>query len=78
LSEDREAKLADCEARARARGLGAIHWPDPWPTNDVLIARAMIFAGQRGALRRFALTAMRMAFREGVDLGEARAGARGG
>jgi 2-hydroxychromene-2-carboxylate isomerase len=73
LTEDRKAKLADCEARARARGLGAIHWPDPWPTNDVLIARAMIFAGQRGALRRFALTAMRMAFCEGLDLGRAEA-----
>ena len=73
VTEDREVKLADCEARARARGLGAIHWPDPWPTNDVLIARAMIFADQRGALRRFALTAMQMAFREGLDLGEAEA-----
>jgi hypothetical protein len=33
LTADREVKLADCEARARAQGLGAIHWPDPWPTN---------------------------------------------
>ena len=70
LTEEREAKLADCEARARAQGLGAIHWPDPWPTNDVLVARAMIFASQRGALKRFALTAMRMAFGEGLDLAE--------
>jgi 2-hydroxychromene-2-carboxylate isomerase len=71
LTDDREVKLADCEARARVRGLGAIRWPDPWPTNDLLIARAMIVADQRGALRRFALTAMRMAFREGLDLGDA-------
>ena len=73
MTEEREVKLADCEARARARGLGAIEWPDPWPTNDVLVARAMIFAGQRGALRRFALTAMRMAFGQGLDLGAAEA-----
>ena len=73
MTEEREVKLADCEARARARGLGAIEWPDRWPTNDVLIARAMIFAGQRGALRRFALTAMRMAFGQGLDLGAAEA-----
>ena len=51
-------------------GLGAIHWPDPWPTNDLQIARAMIFADQRGALRSFALTAMRMAFGEGLVFGE--------
>jgi 2-hydroxychromene-2-carboxylate isomerase len=30
----------------------------------------MIFADQRGRLRSFALTAMRMAFGEGLDLGE--------
>jgi 2-hydroxychromene-2-carboxylate isomerase len=70
LTADRVAKIADCEARARARGFGAIHWPDPWPTNDLLIARAMILADQQGALRSFALTAMRMAFGEGLDLGE--------
>jgi 2-hydroxychromene-2-carboxylate isomerase len=69
LTEERAAKLADCEARARSHGLGAICWPDPWPTNDLLIARAMIVAQRRGALRRFALTALRMAFREGLDLG---------
>jgi len=71
LTEDRATKLADCQARARAYGLGPIHWPDPWPTNDVLIARAMIVADQRGALTPFALTAMRMAFGEGLDLGQA-------
>jgi len=70
LTEDRATKLADCQARARAYGLGPIHWPDPWPTNDVLIARAMIVADQRGALTPFALTAMRMAFGEGLDLGQ--------
>jgi len=71
LTGDRGVKLADCEARARAHGLGAIRWPDPWPTNDLLVARAMIFAQQHGAVKRFALTAMRMAFLEGLDLGDA-------
>jgi 2-hydroxychromene-2-carboxylate isomerase len=70
LTADREVKLADCEARARAQGLGAIHWPDPWPTNDLLIARAMMFADGRGSLRSFAVTALRMAFGEALDLGE--------
>ncbi len=73
VTGERAAKLADCEARARAQGLGAIRWPDPWPTSDVLVARAMIVADRQGALRRFALTAMRMAFAEGRDLGTAEA-----
>jgi 2-hydroxychromene-2-carboxylate isomerase len=62
--------MADCEARALAHGLGSIRWPDPWPTNDVIVARAMTYADRRDALREFALTAMRMAFGEGADLGE--------
>lgn len=73
LTEDRAVKIADCEARARSHGLGAIRWPDPWPTNDLLIARAMIFAQQRCVLKRFALSAMRMAFLEGLDLAQANA-----
>jgi 2-hydroxychromene-2-carboxylate isomerase len=77
LGEHRAAGLADCEQRAQARRLGPIRWPEPWPTNDVLIARAITFVagqpdgdvdGQAGA-REFALTAMRAAFRDGVDLG---------
>jgi 2-hydroxychromene-2-carboxylate isomerase len=48
LTEEREAGMADCEARARAHGLGPIRWPEPWPTNDLLIARAMTFAERTG------------------------------
>ncbi len=71
LTEDREAGIADCEARAAARGLGPICWPDPWPTSDLLVARAMAFCGAPGArLEAFALAAMRLAFLEGADLGE--------
>jgi 2-hydroxychromene-2-carboxylate isomerase len=70
LTDERAAKLADCEARAREHGLAPIVWPDPWPTNDILVARALVAAGQRGALRQLALTAMRLEFLEGHDLGE--------
>ena len=69
LTDERATKLADCEARARERGLGGINWPDPWPTNDVHVARAMVAAERRGALVPFALAAMRLAFHEGRDLG---------
>jgi 2-hydroxychromene-2-carboxylate isomerase len=75
LTERRADGIADCEARAAAHGLGPIRWPEPWPTSDLLVARAMTFAdgpkvGQDGALKPFALTAMRLAFLEGADLGD--------
>jgi 2-hydroxychromene-2-carboxylate isomerase len=70
LTDAREQSMAECEARAAARGLGAIRWPERWPTSDLLIARAMAYADMRGELQRFALCAMRLAFREGGDLAE--------
>ncbi len=70
LTERRAGGIADCEARAAAHGLGPIVWPDPWPTNDVTAARAMAFADDQGRLHEFALAAMRLAFREGGDLGD--------
>ena len=70
LTDERPAKQADCEARAERHGLGPITWPDPWPTNDVHVARAMVAAEEHGRLQRYAVTAMRMAFREGADLGD--------
>ncbi len=52
-TEYRDGGIADCEARASAHGLGPIRWPDPWPTSDLLIARAMTFAeGATGAPRQ--------------------------
>jgi 2-hydroxychromene-2-carboxylate isomerase len=45
-------------------------WPDPWPTNDVTVARAMAYADREGCLEPFAMSAMRLAFIEGRDLGE--------
>jgi 2-hydroxychromene-2-carboxylate isomerase len=42
-----------------------------WPTNDVLVARAMAFAEREGVLEQFALASMRAAFLERGDLGDA-------
>src|SRR5271167_3339507 len=53
LTERRDQGIADCRARAAAHGLGPIHWPDPWPTSDLLVARAMAYAESRGMLERF-------------------------
>lgn len=70
LTDDRAWKLADCEQRARSHGLGEIVWPDPWPTNDVVAARAMVVADRQDMLKPFALALMRLAFQEGSDLGD--------
>jgi 2-hydroxychromene-2-carboxylate isomerase len=44
LTPRRAEGIADCERRAAEHGLGPIRWPEPWPTSDLLIARAMVFA----------------------------------
>lgn len=70
LTDERAQGMAATEARAAEHGLGPVSWPEPWPTSDVPIARAMTFAERRGELEGFALAAMRLAFREGRDLAE--------
>jgi 2-hydroxychromene-2-carboxylate isomerase len=70
LTERRESEMAECERRAALYGLGPIRWPDPWPTNDLTVARAMTYAQRCGLLERFSLAAMRLAFQEGRDLAE--------
>jgi 2-hydroxychromene-2-carboxylate isomerase len=68
LDERREENISVCERRALEYGLGPISWPQPWPTNDVHVARAMTYAADRGLLQEYGLAAMRAAFREGADL----------
>jgi 2-hydroxychromene-2-carboxylate isomerase len=70
LTEARDEGLAECERRAAEYGLGSIRWPDPWPTSDLLVARAMVWADGLGQLEAYALAAMRLSFLEGRDLGE--------
>jgi 2-hydroxychromene-2-carboxylate isomerase len=70
LGEHRATGMADCEARARSYGLGRMSWPDAWPSNGALVARALIYAERQRQLERFALAAMRIQFLEGRDLGE--------
>ncbi len=70
LTDARDGGMAECEARAAARGLGPICWPEPWPTSDLLVARAMAHADMLGQLEPFALCALRLAFIEGRDLAE--------
>jgi 2-hydroxychromene-2-carboxylate isomerase len=71
FGERRKEGMAECEARAERYGLGPIRWPNPWPTNDLTVARAMAYAAREGRLNPFTLAAMRLAFLEGGELGEA-------
>jgi 2-hydroxychromene-2-carboxylate isomerase len=68
LTAEREQRMADCQRRAEAHGLRRIKWPDGWPGNDVLPARAMVVAAQEGQLLSLALAAMRACFVEGRDI----------
>jgi 2-hydroxychromene-2-carboxylate isomerase len=81
LDERRDAGIADCEMRAAEHRLGPIRWPEPWPTNDLLVARAMAYCAEVDAaggdggdgdrlMRSFGLAAMRLTFLEGIDIGE--------
>ena len=70
LTDERDAGIADCDARAETYGLAPIQWPDPWPTSDLHVARAMAYANTRELLKPFALSAMRLSFREGRNIGE--------
>jgi 2-hydroxychromene-2-carboxylate isomerase len=69
LTHEREAGIADCDERAATYGLGPIRWPDEWPTVDLHVARAMVYADTLEMLKPFALNAMRLAFLEGQDIG---------
>jgi len=70
ITERRAKGIADCDQRAAEHGLGPIKWPDPWPTNDVIVARGMVYAEQNELLKPFSMAAMRLCFLEGWDLGE--------
>lgn len=71
LTSQREERMVECQRRSAAHGLGSIKWPEGWPGNDVLPARAMVVADRNGQLVRFALAAMRACFREGRDITQA-------
>jgi len=68
MTDQRDRGIADCEQRAHVQGLGHISWPEPWPTSDIPVARAMTYADSIGQLRPYALTAMRLAFLQGFNL----------
>lgn len=81
-TDTRAAGIAEIEARAAARGLPPLRWPDPWPNDGLTAMRAATYADARHAGRRFALAAFRLQFTEGRPLNDpgavAEAAARAG
>jgi 2-hydroxychromene-2-carboxylate isomerase len=73
ITAQRAEGIDDCNRRAKEHELGPIQWPELWPTNDLLVARGMVHADRLGLLKPFALSAMRLCFLEGADLGEQQA-----
>jgi 2-hydroxychromene-2-carboxylate isomerase len=67
--ERRSEGMAEVERRAAARGLPAIRWPAPWPSDMLTAMRAAIFAQDAGRAVAFSLAAFRQAFAAGRDLG---------
>lgn len=70
LTDAREAGIAEVERRARARGLPAVRWPEPWPGDMLLAMRAATAAADGGSARTFLLVALRSAFVRGRDLSD--------
>jgi 2-hydroxychromene-2-carboxylate isomerase len=68
ITSERQKRIEECDRRAAAYGLGPVRWPDGWPGNDVLSARAMVVADRNHRLIPFALAAMRACFQEGQDV----------
>lgn len=68
VTPQRAARIEECEGRANAYGLGPMRWPQGWPANDVLPARAMLVADRNDRLVPFALAVMRACFQGGRDV----------
>jgi 2-hydroxychromene-2-carboxylate isomerase len=69
-TDERASNVAECERRARERGLGRINWPSTWPSDGRPAARALTFAARSGNVRSLALSVMRIGFLEGRNITE--------
>jgi 2-hydroxychromene-2-carboxylate isomerase len=60
--------LGELEARAAARGLQPLRWPDPFPFDSAFAMRAATYAKSIGKVVAFSLAAYRQAFAGGRAL----------
>lgn len=70
LGPGRADGMAEIEARARARGVPPLRWPDPWPGHMLAAMRGAVVAQDDGVAREYALAAYRAAFAQGRDLSD--------
>jgi 2-hydroxychromene-2-carboxylate isomerase len=70
LGPGRAAGIAEIEARARARGLPPVRWPEGWPAETYSLhpLRAALVAGDAGRIREFSAEIYRLVFAEGRTL----------
>ncbi len=66
----RRLGMAEIELRAARYGLPSVCWPDPWPGDYLFAMRAVTYAQAVGRGEAMALTALRAAFTEGVNLSD--------
>jgi 2-hydroxychromene-2-carboxylate isomerase len=69
-AEEEAAYREDVERAARAQGVQALRWPDPFPPDTDFALLAATYAKQIGRAVAFSLAAFRQAFAGGRDLGE--------
>jgi 2-hydroxychromene-2-carboxylate isomerase len=67
---EREPGMAECERRARERGLPPLTWPEAWPQGSYTIEplRVALVADEHGLLREYSLAAYARNFVAGTGL----------
>ena len=70
LGPHRDTGMRECEARAEARKMPRLRWPDGWPQENYSIPalRAALAAERLGALKAFSLAVFRQNFVHGRQL----------
>lgn len=69
-TEQREAGMAEVQARAARYGLPALTWPPGWPANSLAANRAATWAREHGAAGAFARALYHRQFAHGADIAD--------
>jgi 2-hydroxychromene-2-carboxylate isomerase len=68
LTDERDARLAEIEDRARRYGLPPLVWPSSWAANSLPANRAATWAKTQGAVGAFSRAVYRRQFAQGADI----------
>lgn len=69
-TEQRAARVAELEERARRYGLPPFRWPARWPTTSLAANRAGVWAKSQRAVQPFVRAVFRRQFSEGGDIAQ--------